>query len=269
MTHPLLHYIRINIMETLSPSVREAAQLIWDYHLVRTPLQKSDAILALGSNDSRVAERAAELYLQGWAPLVVFSGGVGALTRGMFGEQSEAAAFREVAVRAGVPPEAILCEEKSTNTGENIRFTQALLAAQQGGRGGAPASLILVQKPFMERRTLATFTRQWGPPLPTFSVTSPNIPLSLYPQEGVHRMGLRDILETMCGDLQRIAVYPAQGFQTFQAIPQGVWEALKGLIREGVSGPQLLLVPGATAGSREPRDYLGLGEEHPPTEEHQ
>ena len=183
------------------------------------------------------------------------------MTRGMFGGQSEAANFREVAVRAGVPPEAILCEELSTNTGENIRFTQALLAQQ--GRG-APASLILVQKPFMERRTLATFMRQWGPPLPTFSVTSPSIPLSLYPREGVHRMGLSDILETMCGDLQRIAVYPAKGFQAFQAIPQGVWEALKLLIREGVSGPQLLLVPGAMAGSRDPRDYQGLGEEHPP-----
>lgn len=248
---------------SLPPPIREAAQLIWDFHHVKTPLQKSDVILALGTNDIRVAERAAELYLQGYAPLLVFSGGVGALTRGMFGGVSEAARFKEVAVKAGVPPEAILCEEASTNTGENIRFTQALLLARQQGIP-PPTSILLVQKPFMERRTLATFMKQWAPPLPTFSVTSPQIPLAQYPMEGVNRMGLSDVLETMCGDLQRIAVYPALGFQTWQDIPQGVWEALKLLIREGVSGPQLMLVPGASPGSREPGDYQGLGEDHPP-----
>jgi hypothetical protein len=33
----------------------------------------STVSLALGSNDLRVAEHAAELYLQGWAPMLMFS----------------------------------------------------------------------------------------------------------------------------------------------------------------------------------------------------
>ena len=66
------------------PSIDELSQIIWDYHHLNHQLEKSDLILALGSNDLRVAERAADLYLQGWAPRLMFSGNVGALTRGKF-----------------------------------------------------------------------------------------------------------------------------------------------------------------------------------------
>lgn len=39
----------------------------------------------------------------------------------------EAEVFAEKAIELGVPPSAVLTETKATNTGENIRFTQALL----------------------------------------------------------------------------------------------------------------------------------------------
>jgi len=221
----------------------------------------SDAIVALGSNDVRVAHHAADLFLAGLAPVLVFSGGVGALTAGQYGGVSEADAFADIAVARGVPRAAILVEGASTNTGENIRFTRALLEA----RGVAHASLILVQKPFMERRTLATFLAQWGaPPTPAFAVASPRIALDDYPDARVQRLALPDVVETMCGDLQRIAVYPARGFQVFQEIPQPVWDALRLLVREGFGGPQLMRVDGAPAGSRAPEDYVGLAEAAPP-----
>ena len=51
-------------------------------------------------------------------------------------------------------------ENKATNTGENIANSRALLAAN----GITPASLIVVQKPFMERRSYATFMKQWPEP---------------------------------------------------------------------------------------------------------
>ena len=53
--------------------IDELARKIWDYHHLNHTLEKTDIILALGSNDLRVAEYAAELYLQGWAPLLLFS----------------------------------------------------------------------------------------------------------------------------------------------------------------------------------------------------
>lgn len=152
-------------LDDLSEPVRTAADLIWNYMQLGHVPAPADAILALGSNDERVAFRATELYLAGMAPIIVFSGGVGALTRGQFGGLSEAEHFARIAEARGVPRSSILIEHDSTNTGENIRFTRQLL---EKSCAKLPSSVILVQKPFMERRTLATFLRQWPHPVPSF-----------------------------------------------------------------------------------------------------
>src|SRR6185312_1337886 len=130
------------------------AKILWEYHHMHHELEKSDCILALGSHDLRVADRAADLYLQGYAPLLVFSGGLGNLTSDIW-TIPEADQFAEIAVKKGVPSNAILIENKSTNTEENILFTQKLL--QQKGLN--PQSFIVVQKPYMERRSYATFKK--------------------------------------------------------------------------------------------------------------
>ena len=57
----------------------------------------------------------------------------------------------------GVAREHILIENRSTNTGENVLFTRRLLAE----RGLDPARFIVVQKPYMERRSYATFRKVW------------------------------------------------------------------------------------------------------------
>src|SRR5690349_16917507 len=127
------------------------ARTIWDYHHVGHSLKEADCILVLGSHDLRVAERGARLLLEGWAPWLVLSGGLGRLTEGLWA-RSEAEQFAETALNMGVPKEKILIENRSTNTSENIRFSRELLRAQQL----EPQTIIAVQKPYMERRTLAT-----------------------------------------------------------------------------------------------------------------
>jgi uncharacterized SAM-binding protein YcdF (DUF218 family) len=179
--------------------------------------------LALGSHDLRVADRAAELYLQGYAPVLIFSGGLGNLTRDMW-TRSEAELFAERAIALGVPPAAILTEGKSTNTGENILFTQALLNEKDLD----PQSFILVQKPYMERRSLATFKKRW--PDKNLIVTSPQISFQEYPTEDIT---MERVINIMVGDLQRIKLYPEKGFQIYQEIPEYVWNAYKELLTLG------------------------------------
>src|SRR5689334_6336125 len=106
--------------------VLKLAKKLWDYHHMDHALEKADCIFVLGSHDLRVAERAAQLYLEGWAPMIIFSGGLGNFTKGMWTE-TEADQFAAIAISRKVPKEAILIENKSTNTGENILFTQQLL----------------------------------------------------------------------------------------------------------------------------------------------
>ena len=199
------------------------AKKIWDYHHVNHTLVKSDCILTLGSHDTRVADRAAALYLEGWAPLLIFAGGLGRLTEGVWTE-SEADLFARIAVEHGVPKEAILIENRSTNTGENIQLVRQLLKE----RNLDPQTFIVVQKPYMERRSLATFEKNW--PGKQFVVTSPQISFEDYPNEEIP---LEKVINIMIGDLQRIKIYPSKGFQTYQEIPADVWQAYEQLVALG------------------------------------
>ena len=207
----------------LSPEIKAWAKQLWDYHHMQHILKKSDCILALGSHDLRVADRAAELYLEGWAPLLVFSGGLGNLTSDIW-TVPEADQFAAIAIQKGVPESAILIENKSTNTGENITFTQKLLSA----KGVNPNQFIVVQKPYMERRSYATFKKHW--PEKELLVTSPQFSFEEYPTEDIT---MEKVINIMVGDLQRIKYYPAKGFQIAQEIPDDIWQIYEKLIAKG------------------------------------
>ena len=201
----------------------QLAKKLWDYHHLNQSLEKSDCILVLGSHDLRVAERGAELYLQGLAPILIFSGGLGNLTKEIW-KEPEADKFATIALGMGVPQDAILIENKSTNTGENILFTQQLLKE----KGLNPQSFIIVHKPYMERRSYATFKKYW--PDKKLIVTSPQISFEEYPND---KIPLEKVINIMVGDLQRIKIYPEKGFQIFQEIPDDVWLAYEELISLG------------------------------------
>lgn len=207
----------------ITEEVRLLAKKIWDYHHVHHTLVQSDCILTLGSHDTRVAHRAAELYHEGWAPLLIFSGGLGRLTDGMWSEP-EADLFARIAVEMGVPANRILTENRSTNTGENIQLVQRLLQR----KNLHPQTFIVVQKPYMERRSLATFEQNW--PGKQFVVTSPQISFEDYPTPDIT---MEKVINIMVGDLQRIKIYPAKGFQTYQPIPPDVWQAYEQLVAIG------------------------------------
>jgi uncharacterized SAM-binding protein YcdF (DUF218 family) len=207
--------------------IRELARAIWDYHQLHHELAPADAILVLCSHDKAVGARSAEVFLAGWAPLLTFSGGFGGITRHLWHEP-EADIFAAIAIEMGVPPDRVLIENQSTNTGENVRFTKQLLA----DRRIDPQRFILVQKPYMERRSYATFKRHW--PEKDVIVTSPRVPFDEY-LKGYSNQALSndDVIAIMVGDLQRIRLYPAKGFQIPQDIPQDVWNAFEELVRAG------------------------------------
>jgi uncharacterized SAM-binding protein YcdF (DUF218 family) len=207
----------------VTAEVYALAQKLWDYHHMNHPMEKADCILVLGSHDLRVAARGADLWLGGLAPLLVFSGGLGNLTREVWVEP-EADQFARIARGMGVPGEAILIENRSTNTGENILFTQRLLQE----RNLDPQSFIVVQKPYMERRSYATFKRHW--PDKKLIVTSPQIPFDQY---CTPEISPEKVINVMVGDLQRIREYPSRGFQVYQEIPEEIWKAYQRLVELG------------------------------------
>ena len=195
------------------------AKIIWDYHLLNQKLEKADLIIVLGSSDTRAAKRGAELYLEGWAPLILFSGGFGRNTKHEF-KKSEAEVFADVALELGIPKDKILLESKSTNTGDNIIFSKELLSE----RGVHPKKIILVSKPYMERRIYTIMKKRW--PDMDFVVTSPQISFDDYPTDS---KPLDYIVSAIVADIQRIMIYPEKGFQIPQEIPTEVQEAYEAL----------------------------------------
>ena len=211
----------------MNDAIRPLVETVWNYHQLHHEVTNADAILVLCSHDLIVAERGAELFLEGRAPLLIFAGGSGAMTRELWSEP-EADVFARIAIERGVPADRILREGRSTNTGENVQFTRQLLAE----RGLDPQSFIVVQKPYMERRSFATFRKVW--PEKTVTVTSPRITLDDYLTRYSHgSLTPDDVIDIMVGDLQRIHLYPARGFQIPQDIPPDVWAAYEGLVNAG------------------------------------
>ncbi|GHZ30142.1 hypothetical protein VCSRO173_0107 [Vibrio cholerae] len=206
----------------MSKRLYQQIETLWDYLQLHQQPDVADLILVLGSNDVRVAEHAAKLYHQGLAPYVLFSGGFGRFTQGVF-NHSEAETFAAIAKDAGVPEHAILLETQSTNSGENLHFSHQLLVQQAW-----PAKrILLVQKPYMERRAYATFMQQWPESVESVQVTSPAGSFFDYLTS---ELTSDFVLNATLGDFERIRDYPALGFQITQPIPEPVMQAYQALL---------------------------------------
>jgi uncharacterized SAM-binding protein YcdF (DUF218 family) len=207
----------------MKSSILKDTQVLWDYMKLNQPLQKADCLLVMGSHDLRVAEYGARLFLDGWAPLMVFSGGLGNQTLNLW-DETEARKFSQIAHQMGVPTEKTLLEEESTNTGENIIFSRRLLQSKSIN----PSSFLLVHKPYMERRALATFLKLW--PGKEGRVSSPSITMKKYPN---NEISMEEMINIMVGDFQRILIYPLKGFQIEQPVGEKVYQAYESLVRNG------------------------------------
>jgi len=204
-------------------TIDEASQLLWDYHHMHQDLKPAECLFVLGSSDVRTADRAVELYDQGLAPLVLVAGGAGRYTKNTF-TQSEATVFAERMVSKGVPARIIIQENQSTNTGDNFTLGMKKLAKM----GEVPRSIIVVTKPYMERRAYATGMKQL--PNTTMRMASSVISWQDYPTPELPR---DKVINVMVGDLQRIIEYPKKGFQIEQYVPEDVLEAMNYLVQQG------------------------------------
>ena len=205
----------------------ESLQTVWDYLGMHQAPEQADVIVGFGNFNTNIARRAAELYRQGLAPVVLFTGGLGRNTEGLLPEP-EAVRFARVAMECGVPEKAILLEPESTNTAENILFTRRLLEAR-----GIPHERILgVHQPFMERRITAAMGVYW--PEQAFRVTSPQVSISDYLADA-KKQGVTEnaAVSVIVGDFQRMDLYAKKGYQIPQYIPPEAWEAFHKLVAMG------------------------------------
>jgi len=204
-----------------------ALQTIWDYMIYDSVLEKSDCIVTFGSHDLNVARRGAQLYLEGYAPFILFTGGLGRGTLGKW-DLTESETFAKIALDMGVPKQNILIENKSTNTGENISFSKELLRK----KNIKVKTIIGVQKPFMGRRLHASLAKQWTQVHAL--IASPKTSMDAY-FEGFDYSDMTkdELINIIVGDFIRLEAYAKQGFQIKQNIPTDAWDAFYYLKRLG------------------------------------
>lgn len=148
---------------------------ISNYIFVSDKPQKADAILLPGGSHPEQPEYAAELYNQGFAPLIIVSGGVSVKREKFDGVKSKSDIYNrdyktdcEFLTDAlhinGVPLSAIYGEDKSGHTRDNAFFSKKV-ADEKGLR---IKTAIIVCKAFHARRCLMLY--QMAFPDTTFCV---------------------------------------------------------------------------------------------------
>mgnify|MGYP003344790410 CR=1 FL=1 len=114
--------------------------------------QKADVIVVVsGGQTTSRAEKGIELFKQGFAKSIVFSGA--AIDDG----PSNAFAMRQQALNEGIPKDSIFIDEISQNTYENALNSKKILENLKAKK------IILVTSPYHQRRANQTFRAVLGP----------------------------------------------------------------------------------------------------------
>jgi hypothetical protein len=208
--------------------VDQHAKPLWDFLELGNPISKSDAIIVCGSQDLRIPKWGAGLVIDGWADLIVMSGGIGRLTPPEWTE-GEAGAFAEVAFQEGVAKEKVIADNRSTNTRENLLYGWQRLQQQEV----SPKRLIIINQPFMQRRTKGLLEKmiQEGL-LDEVEAIFPPSPFSYenYPNEIISK---EEMVSLLVGEVLRLKDYPSKGFITPQDVPDNIMNSAQKLLNLG------------------------------------
>lgn len=148
----LIGEIVAKIMGNLEANDRRYFDAIYDYLGEEDSLERADAIFVFGAKTPLRAQKAVELYQNGWSQKIVFSG------HGSFtgrGEITEAERYRDLAVKAGVHVEDILIETKSITIPDNVRSSLNMF----DDTDFRVQSLIIVNSPYVQRRGWCLFKK--------------------------------------------------------------------------------------------------------------
>ncbi len=138
-------------------SIKEISNFIF----IENEPEKCDAIMIVGGSHPELAEKAAELWNDGYAPIIFASGGVSVKTGIFPGPKSKSDVynkkykteydfFEDVLITNKVDAKAIIKEDKSGFTRENAMFTAEIANAKNMIINKA----ILICKSFHARRSL-------------------------------------------------------------------------------------------------------------------
>lgn len=188
------------------------------------PTTACDAVLGFGVFDLKLPRFCGELYRSGRAKRIVFTGGVGAGSADLGQPEADAWHAELLRTHPGIPRDYIILENRSTNTGENVRFTAELLAQKHPhlAFGCGIQTVIAVAAPSRLRRVRLTL-QQLHPRLRVFGQhpgSSFAEEQALYASKGL------DFVAHLAGELDRLVDYAARGWIRTERFPAPLVAAL-------------------------------------------
>ena len=206
---------------------KELIKKLWNYMKSNKKLEKTDCIIGLGCEDIHIAETVVDLYYKKYGGKIIFSGGLGKVTKNIW-NQPEANKFTEYAIKRGVPKENIYIENKSTNTGDNFRFIKQLIEKEKLNI----KSCIVVCKPYAEKRVEATIKKII--PECKAIITSQNIDFEEYCKQYENEIGnSEEVVEDLVGSVERMKVFAERGWQEKMEVPDTIWQDFEELVKMG------------------------------------
>jgi len=200
----------------------DAAKVLFDYLSVSHKVWHADLVVGFGVADMRVPDRCIRLYHLDFAPILVFTGGVGSGSEDM--QEPEAIVFKKMAVGKGVPSESIYAEPLSTNTLENVLFSRELLKE----KSLSPEAVILVAQSYRQRRVWLT-CRKW-----LEGIRLINLPPPARFKEEIERFGgLKAFSSRLTGEIDRIITYGGKGDLFLEELPDTIKKAY-GELQKGI-----------------------------------
>jgi hypothetical protein len=211
-----------------SNEVLTSARNIFNYLYIADEPVKADAVIGFGHFDFKIPRRCAEMYLKGFVSKILFTGGVGAGSADF--KYPEAIEFFNL-IREEfpqIPREDIITEPYSTNTEENLRFTQDVLQKinPKFTFGNGIHSVLKVSNAYRQRRAYLTCKKIFPGVqfVNTPAVTTFENEVELYKTKD------QDLLRHLSGEIERMIKYPKMGFIVEEKIPEEIlreYEILK------------------------------------------
>jgi len=226
-----------SVQEDLESSgliMKNMHKILFNFLALRDQPRKADVIIGFGHFDMNIPRQCCELYLKGYGKKIIYTGGVGAGSADL--KNAEAVEFFNYTRRnfPQIPLKDIIIEDKSTNTGENIRFTiqkmKELFPVFNFGIG--IRSAILVATPARQLRVDLTVKLYLEitelinlPPETTYNENE-----SLFSEKG------ESFTNQLTGEIYRLLEYPAKGLCHMVDIPEYIIEEYH-KVRTGAESP--------------------------------
>ncbi len=200
------------------------AKKIRDYMKLWDQLSFCNVWIIWWSVDMSVPLHGADLYHRWLLWKIVISGGQGRNTEGVF-TWSEAEIYKNILLASWVPNDIIYLDILATNTGENVLNSMKII----NENNIVFEKIMLIHKPYMERRFYATFEQHYPELASKLIVSSIDDRFDEYVLRDDIWFELHGIINMLVGDLDRIVKYPWLWYQSKQVVPSSVLSACEEL----------------------------------------